>query len=98
MMIDSLRVQFLSSQSGSRNPLKKAPGLNRAFLNIRTGKSMNPSGGYPPEIHRISTLIGHKPEEIRWISAEGIYDFTAQATDRNYFCRLKKINLLETFK
>ena len=42
-------------------------------------KLINPAGGYPANIHRISTLIGHKPdldahwpqtggdlEEIRW--------------------------------
>ena len=38
-------------------------------------KIINPSCGYPLDIHRKTTgypqdlmLIGHKPEEIRWIS------------------------------
>ena len=34
-MMASLRVQVPDSQSGSRKPLKKAPGLNRAFLEAR---------------------------------------------------------------
>ena len=32
IIIDSLKVQFLSWHMGKRNPLKNAPGLNRAFL------------------------------------------------------------------
>jgi len=32
IIIDSLKEQFLSSQRGRRNPLKNAPGLNKAFL------------------------------------------------------------------
>ena len=44
-------------------------------------KLINPAGGYPANIHRISTLIGHKPDLDahwhRWISTGGIYDFPA---------------------
>ena len=39
---------------------------------------INPSSGYPPDIHRISTLIGHKPDlDAYWPQTGGIYDFPA---------------------
>ena len=85
-------VKAKTKASRARKLHKPSECLCRKFAQGR--KIINPSGGYPSDINRItkgfrrtlptnriSTLIGHNPEEIRWISGVstgGIYDFPAQ--------------------